>query len=597
LKGLSDMSTIIQQISQLPDYPSRTNPTSFNERAEAWMAAEQTMTTQLNTFATQANALRANVNAMASTSTAAASEAASAASRAAGSVTLAETAASVAIAAAGATVYSAATVYTFGNVVIGSNGVAYRYIGAAGTSGDNPVTSTTGRWIRACDSLIGASIAINDIGGQGGVGFGVGICPPNKLPAGMFPLPGHDQLGHDSYGNYVTSNGSLMVYVPRFYYRIGSNSSPRYAIYGANAVDIASAAMFSNRAAAILAGWVLPRAFIDGGQELLGFFIDKYPASALGVGDCVSLPNVEPLSLTTKAGYSRTQGMTGCLGTLADAVVLGRARGAGFHCASIFQYSSLALLSLAHGQAATSALHCAWYDAGRVTNFPKGCNNNALRDVNDTSVVYASAGVSGSNKPKTHTIANFAKTTHNGQNCGVADLNGSLGEVALGLTSPGTSGASSSQLLNGTARVLKEAAALSSITAGFGGATDAWGTSASLTALYDEYTDLFPWGETQGVWILFGNGPNAVFSSGTDGVNFARTNCGIATAAEAYSATGTNLFGVDGNYTYNSENLFPLVGGTWNSHSTAGVFSRTWVGRRSSVSDTVGFRVALAAFG
>ena len=34
----------------------------------------------------------------------------------------------------------------------------------------------------------------------------------------------------------------------------------------------------------------------------------------------------------------------------------------------------------------------AWYDPTGVKNYPKGCNNNALSDVDDTTVVYASAG-------------------------------------------------------------------------------------------------------------------------------------------------------------------------------------------------------------
>ncbi|MDD3088183.1 MAG: hypothetical protein PHP89_06435, partial [Candidatus Omnitrophica bacterium] len=60
----------------------------------------------------------------------------------------------------------------------------------------------------------------NLIGVPGQIGFGVGICPPANLPPGMVGMPGYDQLGSDNYGNYVFSDGSIMIWVPRFYYRV-----------------------------------------------------------------------------------------------------------------------------------------------------------------------------------------------------------------------------------------------------------------------------------------------------------------------------------------------------------------------------------------
>jgi hypothetical protein len=91
-------------------------------------------------------------------------------------------------------------------------------------------------------------------------------------------------------------------------------------------------------------------------------------------------------------------------------------------------------LSEAHAQAATSATHCGWYSAG-LTTFPKGNNNNSLRDANDTPVQFTSAGagvsaafaLAGSGVP-------FNKTTHNGQASGVADVNGNIYKINPGLT-------------------------------------------------------------------------------------------------------------------------------------------------------------------
>ena len=151
-----------------------------------------------------------------------------------------------------------------------------------------------------------------------------------------------------------------MVFVPRFYYRIGHASSPRYATYGANAIDIGSVADFIDEAAANTAGYALHRALVDGGAVKSGFFIDKYLASKNGTTSCKSIANADPISLTSNTSYNPSSGMTGCTGILADAAVLARARGAGvFNVASIFMYDALAKLSLAHGQAATGTTNCA----------------------------------------------------------------------------------------------------------------------------------------------------------------------------------------------------------------------------------------------
>ena len=101
-----------------------------------------------------------------------------------------------------------------------------------------------------------------------------------------------------------------------------------------------------------------------------------------------------------------------------------------FFCASQFVRAALAMLSLAHGQCSQTDTWCAWYSA--TTNFPKGCNNNALKDTDDATVTYASDGYSDCGR--TGSGVAFAKTTHNGQACGVADLNGLMYEVSIGLT-------------------------------------------------------------------------------------------------------------------------------------------------------------------
>lgn len=432
------------------------------------------------------------------------------------------------------------------------------------------------------------------IGVQGGVGFGVGVCDPALLPSDISERPGTRDittaLTTGEYGQYVTSNGSHMAFVPRFYYRIGSSQSPRYAAYGANAYDVVGVDTFVTEAEANAAGYAMPRAFVDGGQVLHGFFFDTYLASKDGMTSCKSVPDAHPISLTTTASYEPSDGMTGCAGILADAVVLSRARGAGYHCESVFQGAALAILSIAHGQAATLDT-CAWYDASGVTNFPKGCNSS-LSDVNDSNVVYAA---SYSAKPKTRATASYPKTTHNGQACGIADLNGSMWQAAIGVTSPGANAIDSAQISNGTAYVIKPSVSLATLTGGYGGATDLWGSAANLAANYDVVSNFFPWGSTTG-WTYFGNGSTQVFSGATIGTDWLRTNCGVQATTGGTSASGTDLFGKDGCYQYNRANLFPGLAGVWNGAALAGVFSRAWSYYRSDNNVYVGFRVARPAY-
>jgi hypothetical protein len=272
----------------------------------------------------------------------------------------------------------------------------------------------------------------NRIGTPGIQGFGVGVCP--VLPPGYAAMPGTADSTSDNYGNYTYVDGSVMVWVPRFYYRIGSPASPLYGAYGANAIDIVGDSAFGSEADANSAGYALHRAFFDGGPQL-GFFVDKYQCSNNG-GIASSIRYGAPLS--TGAAHNPISALASApANTYAGTIAAAKTRDTAFHPCSIFIYGALAMLSMAHGQAATATTWCAWYDAAGVTNFPKGNNNSALRDSNDASVLYVSDGYS--NCGQTGSGTPFAKTTHNGQACGVADLNGNMYEVALGMQCVATS--------------------------------------------------------------------------------------------------------------------------------------------------------------
>lgn len=455
-----------------------------------------------------------------------------------------------------------------------------------------------GGWVEVTD---GAGL----IGAQGGQGFGVGICANESIlvARGLGSLPGTKTRGHIQYGNYQHANGSIVCYVPKFFYRIGHASSPRYATYGVNAVDIVGIETFANEAEANASGYALHRAFVNAGIEINGFFYDKYIASKDGNTSCKSVFGVVPISLVADAAYTNSKDMVtpdgACAGIYADAVMLARARGAGWHCSSVFQQSAIGLLSLAHGQAATSTTYCAWYDPTGTTNFPKGCNNGALSDINDGTVTYTSAGDSGNaSKPLCGANSNFAKTTHNGQECGIADINGSMWQVLLGITAPGASATDVTQAAAGaayqSAYILKRSADISVLTHGWksgAGGTEAWGDAAHLASLYDQLADAFPWTESN-TSARMGSGSNQVFDSSVSGTGYLRTACGIPKDSGATNSAGTNLFGNDLCYMYSRANLFVQSAGNWNNSAGAGAFCRAWSLNRATASSYVGFRAA-----
>jgi hypothetical protein len=286
---------------------------------------------------------------------------------------------------------------------------------------------------------------LNYIGIAGTAGFGVGICP-NTLPAGMLALPGYDVIGNDQYGNYQYSDGSIMVWVPKFYYKVLHDGSTNI-----NKVLIASVYDYENETAANAAGYALHRAFIDGGVIKDGFFIDKYKWSLTAfvngsAGIASSIKNGNPITSSDEANRDATNLYAGafadCISNsqtpaanYGGAWAAAKSRGANFAVWSMFIHSAIALLSLAHGQAATSTTNCAWYLTNK--NYVKG-NNNYGADIDDATCTFSactdSYWASRNEARQNGSGTLFAKTTHNGQSCGISDLQGDQWQIAQGLT-------------------------------------------------------------------------------------------------------------------------------------------------------------------
>ena len=305
--------------------------------------------------------------------------------------------------------------------------------------------------------LLGASwmaaisgVKINDIGVPNTPGAGVGICP--ALPAGYTPLPGVTDKLSANYGNYQYSDGSIEVWIPAFWIRRGHASNPTYGVYGVNSVSIVPISTYPDDATANAEGYYRHRAFVNAGANQLGVFRDKYDCSLNGTiasSIALGMPMVSGPNLvgTPQVGFTgataRSQTPTNTYG---GALQAAKSRSAKHFPESVFIASALSDISDWIAQAATSTTYCAWYDSTGVRNYPKGNDNNALKSEADVlqngagAVTFTSAGTTTyPNFALTGSGSNLAKTTHNGQTCGVADVAGNIYKINPGLTCIATS--------------------------------------------------------------------------------------------------------------------------------------------------------------
>ena len=404
---------------------------------------------------------------------------------------------------------------------------------------------------------------------MGEQGAGMGVCNPAYVPAGLVGLYGYTDRSSPNFGNYIhPASGSIMCFIPLKWTKWGAGIGVNgLAINQCSIVDDTP----SMRAFLSADGYAVDRMFWDGGAVKSGVFVDKYLCSN-NAGIAASIKNGNPLS--TSAGHNPISGLIGAFPNFHySAIDAAKARGVGFFCSSRFIFTGLARISYAHGQQSSNTTYCAWWDA--TNNFPKGCNNDALRDAHDASVLYTSDGYL--NCGKTGSGTPFAKTTHNGQECGVADLNGLMWEVTPGITSDGSS-----------FFVLKPTVSMGVLNGGNASASDVWG-AASLAANYDNIGATYGALTASSTTKLYGNA-SQVFSEAQSGNAWNVAGLGIPLLG---GVGGTNAFGNDGFYDYRPSEMCALSGGRWSSIATAGVWSLSLPYARGSSIDFSGFRAAI----
>ena len=225
---------------------------------------------------------------------------------------------------------------------------------------------------------------VNNIGTPGSMGFGKGVAPDAIASEyGMIGIGDFTNPLSDTYGNYMhVLSGSVMVWVPKHYIKYSHDVDAPY--YGQR-IDVSPTQ---------LAGYKLPRVFVNAGFEVAGVFADKYKGGIVE-NIFVSRRNLDPASTNSahnpisqctansQAPLNRYDGMY-------DAV---KSRGDDFAELSIFLATMLADLGDAHYQAChrnNNFAACAWATVAPYA--PKRCNNNALRDTNDSCLVCTAGG-------------------------------------------------------------------------------------------------------------------------------------------------------------------------------------------------------------
>lgn len=386
------------------------------------------------------------------------------------------------------------------------------------------------------------------IGVAGMAGFGIGDID--------VAIPG---MTRRMLGNYVDNTGSWMVFFPIAAIRIGHSESPKYATYGANTVELRDLTTAEKTAKLNLTygsktdldlgnGWFIPPCFVDGGKILKGVWADKY-IGGFENGILSSKKGLEAVHTHTDARYGPrfsdilVNGVSAGANRYDTAYSVVKSRGTDFCVTPNAFYSYINLLVQCQSQNATSTVECAWI--GVEPKQPKG-NNNSLKDINDSSVKYNQGQSLAAGKSTVGAVVNFERTTHDGSILGIADINGSMVEIASGFTRTNVEGF----------LTIKKSIALKDLTS----------TTAFDITNYDPLNIADVVAGNDG-WIKLGNGANAVFENT---VASDRTFNGIPLAT-GVSANGLNQWGTDGIYRYLAHEMVPGRGGAWADVAYAGV--------------------------
>lgn len=256
-------------------------------------------------------------------------------------------------------------------------------------------------------------------------GFGGGLASDMALRRlGLEKLSGTEDRDSVEYANYVhTATGSIMHFTPAMYQKITFESGVPY--YG---IKIEYSTTKKE-------GYVLNRSFINGGQKIEGFFMDKF-VNSIKDGKNVSVQNGIPLSLHSRYQPISQLGVSDNFGGCIDAA---RKRGGTF-LMPLYMWRHYLNLMLAKYQASYMAGTCydniAW--CSMIPHVVRGCNNGALSDHNDNSIRFTATGDGrGGKAGGVSTELDLKKISLFGDGASPCDFNGPMIMVTQGVNGNG----------------------------------------------------------------------------------------------------------------------------------------------------------------
>lgn len=271
----------------------------------------------------------------------------------------------------------------------------------------------------------------------GGFGAGVAYMPTIAATLGLNAMSGASERTNENFGNFTDAKGNVFVCIPMMYYAVDTQN--RNAEFG-NTPNVSISYVPKQ-------GYTPFYAFKKSDESYVPcVFVSKYIMSKSANNLPAFVKNADPVSSSSSNnGINQFSGV--------------EAKNTGFFTACsllgenyTLHYAALRfvyyLVAEAHKQLAAKrfgsrtkvpASICAYLDVAPY--FPKG-NNTNWGDVDDTSVKYQKAGSntyqsSSYGVGKTGSASNLAKTTFNGQACGIADMGGNMWECDAGYINEG----------------------------------------------------------------------------------------------------------------------------------------------------------------
>ena len=396
----------------------------------------------------------------------------------------------------------------------------------------------------------------------GGFGAGVAYMPTIAASLGLTAMDGASERTHENFGNFVDSRNNVFVCIPMMYYKADTNTRID-ELMGVPKVEVSYIAKD---------GYAPFYAFKkSNGEYVPCVFVSKYIMSKGSDNKPAFIKNADPVS--SDRSYNGIQQFSGVEANNIGFFTAIRMLGSNYclHYAALrFVYY---MVAEAHKQKAilrfgtrakVPSSICAYLDIAPY--YPKG-NNTNWGDANDTSLKYTRAGsgtyqYSSYGVGKTGSANNMAKTTFNGQKCGIADMGGNMFEVDGGYIADSTQ-----------TYILKGIDTLKSLN------KDNYNNTAFFVGLNLENR------RTSSAYMC-GNGTNPLFTFNSSGNAY---NCDnfLIPLASGMSSSGTDAYGKDYNYPLGNGNA-PIFAGIYGNSgaptTTASGLAVTTAARRAPLS-------------